>query len=224
MAYNLLRTPYAYMRGGPVATDNLCPLWSQPDSGSHVLGGCAHPEMQKVMIHRHDDAHRIINKAIMIDPWLGSGRQRKIWIVEGGYCADTKYAEKVKEKNKQHEKLVDMLNMYGYDVHQRPMPLGYAATIYNCNLSMLQASSGVHPCNFEPEHGKPGHLVSIDVNKPGRPDCSTSIVAKHNKTNQTQWTDDVILHGLHSNLHPFQRLPPRRHSFTREVSDVPTGL
>ncbi|KAA6427574.1 MAG: hypothetical protein FRX49_02237 [Trebouxia sp. A1-2] len=163
MAYNLLRTPYAYMRGGPVATDNLCPLWSQPDSGSHVLGGCAHPEMQKVMIHRHDDAHRIINKAIMIDPWLGSGRQRKIWIVEGGYCADTKYAEKVKEKNKQHEKLVDMLNMYGYDVHQRPMPLGYAATIYNCNLSMLQASSGVHPCNFEPEHGKPGFQNALEL-------------------------------------------------------------
>jgi len=27
-----------YMRGGPVATDNLCPLCSQPDSGSHILG------------------------------------------------------------------------------------------------------------------------------------------------------------------------------------------
>ncbi len=42
------------------------------------------------------------------------------------------------EKNEQHEKLVDMLKMYGYDVHLRPMPLGYAGTIYNCNLSMLQ--------------------------------------------------------------------------------------
>ncbi len=28
--------------------------------------------------------------------------------------------------------------MYGYDVHLRPMPLGYAGTIYNCNPSMLQ--------------------------------------------------------------------------------------
>jgi len=28
--------------------------------------------------------------------------------------------------------------MYGYDVQLRPMPLGYAGTIYNCNLSMLQ--------------------------------------------------------------------------------------
>ncbi len=28
--------------------------------------------------------------------------------------------------------------MYGYDVHLRPVPLGYAGTSYNCNLSMLQ--------------------------------------------------------------------------------------
>ena len=52
--------------------------------------------------------------------------------------ADTRYAEKVAEKNEQHEKLVDMLKLYGYYVHLRPMPLGYAGTIYNCNLSMLQ--------------------------------------------------------------------------------------
>ena len=80
--------------------------------------------------------HNILPSSV-IDPRLGRGRQRKIWIVEGGYCADTRYAEKVTEKN-EHEKLVDMLKMYGYDVQLRPMPLGYAGTIYNCNLSMLQ--------------------------------------------------------------------------------------
>jgi len=206
--------------------NNLCPLCGQPDSGSHNLGGCAHPEMREMVIYRHDEAHRIIINAInkgrkgsflsnniadvgtaatlgnlgvhhkripkwvlpnnmlalhttdpeglrtklrpdimmvelqeheqsiyqraagstphnllpssVIDPRLGRGRQRKIWIVEGGYCADTRYAEKVAEKNEQHEKLVGMLKMYGYDVQLRLMPLGYAGTIYNCNLSMLQ--------------------------------------------------------------------------------------
>ena len=78
--------------------------------------------------------HNLLPSSV-IDPRLGRGRQRKIWI---GYCADTRYAEKVAEKNEQHEKLVDMLKMYGYDVQLRPMPLGYAGTIYNCNLSMLQ--------------------------------------------------------------------------------------
>ena len=53
-----------YMRGGPVATDNLCPLCNQPDSGSHILGGCAHPEMKKMVIYRHDKAHRIIINAV----------------------------------------------------------------------------------------------------------------------------------------------------------------
>ncbi len=81
--------------------------------------------------------HSVLPSSIT-DPQLGHGRQRKIRIVEGGYCANTRYAEKVTEKNEQHEKLVDMLKMYGYDVHLRPMPLGYASTIYNCNLLMLQ--------------------------------------------------------------------------------------
>ena len=194
--------------------------------GSLILGGCAHPEMKKMVIYRHDEAHRIIINAVnkgksgscliiadvgtaatlgnlgvhhkripkwvlpnsmlalrsadpdelrtklrpdimmvelqqheqsrliyqraasstthrvlpssVIDSRLGCGRQRKIWIVEGGYCADTRYIEKMAEKNERHETLVDMLKMYGYDVHLRPMPLGYAGTICNCNLSMLQ--------------------------------------------------------------------------------------
>ena len=69
---------------------------------------------------------------------LDSGRQRKIWIVKGGYCADTRCAKKMTGKTERHEKLVDKLKMYGHDVHLRPMPLGYAGTIYNYNLSVLQ--------------------------------------------------------------------------------------
>ena len=81
--------------------------------------------------------HSVLLSSV-IDPRLGCGRQRKIWIVEGGCCVDTRYAEKVAEENEQHEKLVDMLKMYGYDVHPRPMPLGYTGSNYNCSLSMLQ--------------------------------------------------------------------------------------
>ena len=59
--------------------------------------------------------------------------------MKGGYCADTRYVEKMAEKtNNMKGNMVDMLKMYGYDVHLRPMPLGYAGTIYNCNLSTLQ--------------------------------------------------------------------------------------
>ena len=42
----------------------MCPLCGQPDSGSHMLGGCTHPEVKKMVIHRYDEAHRIIINAI----------------------------------------------------------------------------------------------------------------------------------------------------------------
>ena len=110
------------------------------------------PDIMMVELQQHEQsvyqgaasstAHSVLPYSVLlssiIDPQLGHGRQRKIWIVEGGYCVDTRYAEKMAQKNEQHEKLVDMLKMYGHDVHLRPMPLGYAGTIYNCNLSMLQ--------------------------------------------------------------------------------------
>ena len=210
-----------YMPGWPIATDNLCPLCGKPDSQSHILGGCAHPEMKKMVIYRHDEAHRIIINAInkgnlgsfaivadvgtaaslrnlgvhykrisewvlpnsmlalhsqdpntlrdklrpdvmlieleqheqaeyqgggrkiaprtltssVNDPRSGYGRPRKIWPMEGRYCSDTEFKEKLAEKTVQHVKI---LRTYGYDVRPGPMPLGYAGTIYINNLSVLQ--------------------------------------------------------------------------------------
>ena len=37
-------------------------------------------------------------------------------IVEGGYCSDVSYLEKVKEKGQQHARLEEALRLYGYDV------------------------------------------------------------------------------------------------------------
>ena len=213
-----------YMPGWPIATDSMCPLCGEPDSQSHILGGCAHPEMKKMVIHRHDEAHRIIINAInkgnlgsfaivadvgtaaslgnlgvhhkripewvlpnsmlalhsqdpdtlrdklrpdimmieleqheraeyqgnsrnaaartltssVTDPRTGNGRQRRIWLMEGGYCSDTKFEEKLAEKTVQHERLIELLKIYGYDVRLGPMPLGYAGTVYTTNLSVLQ--------------------------------------------------------------------------------------
>ena len=53
-----------YFPGGAIATSNACPLCGPPDSGSHILGGCLHPEMKKMMIFRHDEAHRMMLKGI----------------------------------------------------------------------------------------------------------------------------------------------------------------
>lgn len=68
------------------------------------------------------------------DPRLGSGRPRNIWLMEGGYCSDTKFEEKLAEQTAQHERLVGILRTYGYDVWLGPMPLGVLAqsTLANC--------------------------------------------------------------------------------------------
>ena len=60
------------------------------------------PDIMMVELQEHErliyqraassTTHSVLPSSI-IDPRLGSGRQRKIWIVEGGYCADTRYAE-----------------------------------------------------------------------------------------------------------------------------------
>jgi hypothetical protein len=43
----------------------LCPLCKQPDSGTHVLGGCtATPEMHALYVKRHDEAVQRIRQAI----------------------------------------------------------------------------------------------------------------------------------------------------------------
>ena len=47
---------------------------------------------------------------------MPNNKARKVMIVEGGYCSDVSYLEKVKEKEQQHAKLEEALRLYGYDV------------------------------------------------------------------------------------------------------------
>ena len=53
-----------YMKHLCVARSNACPLCSFEDSGSHILGGCRHKDMTKAYIERHNEAGRLIFKAI----------------------------------------------------------------------------------------------------------------------------------------------------------------
>ena len=58
---HMFRVPY--FPGGPIATSNACPLCGQPDSGSHMLGGCLHPRDETDDDLRHE-AHRMMLKGI----------------------------------------------------------------------------------------------------------------------------------------------------------------
>ena len=64
-------------------------------------------------------------------------RPRRVWIIEGGYCADTKYDEKMDNKLMQHEPLIELSTQYGYEVQYLPVPLGHAGTVYKSDLVML---------------------------------------------------------------------------------------
>ena len=42
-----------------------------------------------------------------------------------------------KKKTQQHQALVNALTQWSYDVHLRPLPLGFAGTVYKSNLETL---------------------------------------------------------------------------------------
>lgn len=51
-----------------------------------------------------------------LPPQMPDGKPRRVWIVEGGYCADTRYEGKLQEKEQQHKRLQKVVTAYGYKV------------------------------------------------------------------------------------------------------------
>ena len=70
-------------------------------------------------------------------------RRRKIWLLEGGYCADTKVQDKIDEKMEQHGTLRELLLEYGYHCIYMAFPLGHAGAIYKPNFTVLTEQLGV---------------------------------------------------------------------------------
>ena len=58
-----------------------------------------------------------------------------MWILEGGYCSDTRYESKYQQKVQQHQGITNLLTQYGYDVLSRPLLLDFAGTIYKSNVT-----------------------------------------------------------------------------------------
>ena len=69
-------------------------------------------EQHTYLPHDTDTGPRLAN----LQPTMPSGKARKVTIVEGGYCNDVSYLEKVKEKGQQHAKPEKSFRLYGYDV------------------------------------------------------------------------------------------------------------
>ena len=58
-------------------------------------------------------------------------------IVEGGYCSDTRYEEKLQEKGAQHKALEEALQDYGYSVATLPSIIGQYGSQYHTTSDAL---------------------------------------------------------------------------------------
>ena len=56
--------------------------------------------------------------------------------MQGGYCSDVSYLEKVREKGQHHAKLEEALRLYGYNVTSLTYIFGSTGSQYhNCNIN-----------------------------------------------------------------------------------------
>ena len=69
---------------------------------------------------------------------MPNGSARRIWIVEGGYCSDTRYTDKLQEKEAQHQALQAALQEYGYNVTTLPIILGVSGSHYHTTTDALK--------------------------------------------------------------------------------------
>ena len=73
-----------------------------------------------------------------LSPQMLDGKPRKVWVAEAGYCSDTMYEDKLKEKELQHKRLQEALSAYGYEVIVVPIILGFYGTIFTTTVQSAQ--------------------------------------------------------------------------------------
>ena len=91
-------------------------------------------ERTKYLPHSSDTGQALPN----LTSQMPGGRARKIHIVEIGYCNDTKYLEKLQQKEEQHSALKAALKNYGYEVEVLTYILGFYGSTYKSNQTTLK--------------------------------------------------------------------------------------
>ncbi len=99
---------------------------------------------------RHDDNSG--SRLTPLTPVMPNGNPRSIQIVEGGYCPDTRYEEKLQENKAQHKALEEALKDYGCNVTTLPIILGQSGPQYHTTFHAL-AKIGI-------EHGPASKVTS----------------------------------------------------------------
>ena len=91
-------------------------------------------ERTKYLPHNSDTGQALAS----LTSHMPSGRARKIHIVEVGYCNDTRYLEKLQQKEEQHLALKAALENYGYEVKVLTYILGFYGSTYKSNQTTLR--------------------------------------------------------------------------------------
>ena len=105
-------------------------------------------EQQQYLCHDDNSGSRLPP----LTPVMPNGNPRSIKIVEGGYCSDTRYEEKLQEKGAQHKALEEALKDYGYNVSTLPIIIGQSGSQYHTTSDAL-AKIGI-------EHGPASKVMS----------------------------------------------------------------
>ncbi len=113
---------------------------TEQDEAGHDDSGNDNKQQQYL---RHDDNFE--SRLPPLTPVMPNGNPRSIKIVEGGYCSDTRYEEKLQEKGAQHK-------AFGYDVTTLPIIIGQSGSQHHTTSDAL-AKIGI-------EHGPASKVMS----------------------------------------------------------------
>ena len=105
-------------------------------------------EQQQYLRHDDNSGYRLTP----LTPVMPNGNPRSIKIVERGDCPDTRYEEKLQEKEAQHKALEGALKDFGYNVTMLPTIIGQSGSPYHTTSDAL-AKIGL-------EHGTASKAVS----------------------------------------------------------------
>ena len=113
--------------------------YSQAKQDAEHLRNKLRPDVMVVEMTMTETQQRLDSPDVApLSSKMPDGKQRKVWIAEGGYCADTRYEHKLLEKQQQHRHLQDALTQYGYKIEVLPIFLGFYGSIFSTTQQSVQ--------------------------------------------------------------------------------------
>ena len=132
------RIPSFVLQDDTLPAQDTCNC-TQEQTGTHERDKLRPDIMLVELTDIERKAHMTGEEMPLLNATMQNNRPRKVWIVEGGYCTDTRYSDKYRRKEIQHEHLKTLLQARGFEVILLPIILGFTRAIYNTTVSALPA-------------------------------------------------------------------------------------